>query len=161
MAKSSKKDSQKKTGFSVEAIESTSLMQFLVDDMEEVLQTSITDGANHMPSIDMFSTDDYIYIDMNIPGVREEDLEIIFFKNTIKATAIKYECFDEKELNYICMERSFGKIQRIIEIPFPVNSSKIKAQYNHGVLTVTLPRVEEKRGLPITIKVETGNNNKL
>ncbi len=151
MAKSSKKDP--KDSSCEGGSKKSSLMQFLVSDMEAVLHTSLTEGANHAPPVDVFSTDDYLYIDMNIPGVREEEIEVVFFKNTIKITAIKYDCFEEEGLNYICMERSFGKICRIIEIPFPVNTTKITAEYKHGVLTITLPRVAEKRGLPIVIKV--------
>lgn len=150
MAKSSKKD----TKGSKEAPEEKSLMQFLVHDMESVLHQSLTDPSNHIPHVDMFSSNDNIYIDMNIPGIEEKELEVVFFKNTIKVTALKYECFDQKDLNYICMERSFGKIQRVIEIPYPVNTTKIEANYNHGILTITLPRVEEKRGRPINIQVK-------
>lgn len=155
MAKSSKKGT-KDSG--ERATEKSSLMQFLISDMEELLQRSITDRSNHTPPVDVFSTDDFLYIDMNLPGVKEDEIEVIFFKGTIKVTAIKYECFDEENLNYICMERSFGKIGRIIEIPFPVNTSKINAEYNHGVLTITLPRVSEKRGMPINIPVGVTDN---
>jgi len=130
-----------------------SLMQFLVDDMEHVLQTSLTDPSNHIPYVDVFSTDDYFYIDMAVPGVNEEDIEVVFFKNSIKVSATKHQCGAQEELNYICMERSFGKIYRVVEIPFPINTTKIEAHYDHGVLSISMPRVEEKRGRPIKIDI--------
>lgn len=152
MAKSSKKDTKGK-GLKG-ASEEKNIMQFLVHDMEDILHQSLTDPSNYIPHVDMFSSKENIYIDMSIPGIEEKELEVIFFKNTIKITATKYECFDDENLNYICMERSFGKIQRVIEIPYPVNTTKIEASYNHGILNVTLPRVEEKRGLPIQVPVK-------
>ncbi len=53
------------------------------------------------------------------------------------------------------MERSFGRALRTVEIPVPVNTNKIKALYRNGILRITMPRIEEKRGQPKKIDVET------
>ncbi|MCK5237313.1 MAG: Hsp20/alpha crystallin family protein, partial [Deltaproteobacteria bacterium] len=94
-------------------------------------------------------------IRVELPGVRAEDIEISILRNNLNIKAHKYECFEDNTTNYICMERSFGHIFRAVEVPVPVNTSEIKALYSKGILQITLPRIEEKRGQPKKIKVET------
>jgi len=68
---------------------------------------------------------------------------------------LKYECFEEDKVNFVCMERSFGRLFRVIDIPCPVDASRIKAVYLNGLLTITMSKIEEKRGTPKKITVES------
>ncbi len=112
-------------------------------------------AITHTPVIDMFSTSDAIIIEVEMPGVRREEIDVSILQNTLTVRGIKYECFDEKKVNFACMERSFGKFFRTIDMPFPVDTGKIKSVYKNGLLTITLKKIEEKRGTPKKIIVDS------
>lgn len=109
----------------------------------------------HIPNIDMFSTAEVLTIEVELPGVRKEDMELALVKNTLRLTALKFECFENNKVNYVCMERNFGRLYRTLDLPFPVDTSKIKAVYKDGVLTVTIPRVEDKRSRARSVAIES------
>jgi HSP20 family protein len=154
MAKISKKPSSPK-----EDLASDEMVQFIMEsmmeDMEDCMRLRGPEPINHIPHADIFSTEEELTVEVELPGVRREDIDISLFKNTLNIKAHKYECFEEDRVNYVCMERSFGRVFRTVELPMPVNSSKIKAFYRNGILTIVMPMVEEKRGKPKHIDVES------
>jgi HSP20 family protein len=130
------------------------IFQYLYEEAEKVVShNDVT--VNHTPAVDMFSTSDSIIIEVELPGVRQSEVDISLVRNTLTIQGFKYECFDEKKINFVCMERSFGRIFRVIDIPSPVNTTKIKAVFSDGVLTITVPKIEEKRSIPKKIIIES------
>ncbi|MEK7829393.1 MAG: Hsp20/alpha crystallin family protein [Deltaproteobacteria bacterium] len=112
-------------------------------------------AISHTPVVDILSTSDSIIIEIELPGVRPGEIDVSILRNEVTISALKYECFDEKKINFVCMERSFGKFFRVIDIPSPVDTTRIKAAFRDGLLTITLPRIEEKRGVPKKISIES------
>ncbi len=108
-----------------------------------------------IPDMDMYSTKDELFIEVEMPGVKKEDINLYLHKNTIKLSALKAEATEDNKTNYVCLERVFGKLFRSIEIPFPVNTSKVKATYKNGVLTIVIPRVEDKRSYKRNVPIES------
>ncbi len=108
-----------------------------------------------IPDIDMYSTPYELTIEVEMPGVLKENIELYLHKNTIKLTALKAETIELNKINYVCMERVFGRLYRSIEIPFPVNTSKVKAVFKNGLLTIVIPRVEDKRSEKRSVLIET------
>jgi HSP20 family protein len=152
MAKISKKGSPLAT-----TSDSANLLQFLVDDMDEMLTLPNAETVNHIPPADMFSTSDSFIIELEMPGVRQEDIELTIFNNVLTVRGVKYECFRDPKVNYVCMERIFGKLFRNIKLPCPVNPSQIKAVFKSGLLTLQLPKVVEKRGEKKRIPIESSS----
>lgn len=109
----------------------------------------------HIPNVDMFTTPADLVIEVELPGVRKEDIDITLCKDTLTIKALKFECFEEDKINYVCMERSFGRLFRTIELPFPVDTARIKANYDNGILIVTIPRVEDKRNMTKKIPIHS------
>jgi HSP20 family protein len=150
MAKISKKSSSLPA-----SSDSADLLHFLVDDMDEMLTLPNVETVNHIPPADMFSTSEAFIIELEMPGVRQEDIELTIFNNVLTVRGIKYECFKDPKVNYVCMERAFGKLFRNIPLPCPVNPAQIKAVFKSGLLTLQLPRVAEKRGEKKSIPIES------
>ncbi len=146
----------KKQIISFPAIEADSINQLLSDGIKEASELLRQEPITHVPNLDMFSGPAGIVIEVELPGVRRDDIEVTLCKNILSVKAIKFECFDEDRINYICMERSFGKIVRTVEMPFPVDSMRIKAQYKNGILTISVPRVQDKRSSVKKIIIEEG-----
>jgi HSP20 family protein len=61
---------------------------------------------------------------------------------------------EDKKVNYICIERSFGRFRRLISVPNAADTTKIRAKYEEGVLTVTIPKVKEQRRKSRKIEIE-------
>ncbi|HAG51501.1 MAG TPA: hypothetical protein DCL42_09230, partial [Deltaproteobacteria bacterium] len=131
--------------------------QYVFEESEKIVlprDVSIT----HTPVVDMFSTAGAVIVEVELPGVRQEEVEISILQNTLTIRGVKYECFEEKKINFVCMERSFGRVFRVIDIPYTVDTSRIKAAYKNGLLTIELPKVAEKRGVPKKVNVESSES---
>lgn len=139
MAKISKKPPQTPV-----KTEINSLSQFVIEALEDpgVIQH---EPITHIPNVDMFSTPTEVVIEVELPGVRKEDINVSQVKNSITIKAFKVECYEDEKINYVCMERVFGRFFRTIEIPCPVDTVKVKAVLKDGILTLCIPRIADKR----------------
>jgi HSP20 family protein len=111
------------------------------------------DGGNFSVPADVIETKDNIVVKMSAPGVKPEDVEISVVGDTL---AIQGELKSEEQFeegSYIRKERRFGSFQRTFSLPASVASDKAKAEFENGVLTLTLPKAEEAK--PKSIKVTT------
>lgn len=150
MAKISKKPPRALPG-----VEIDNISQFIFDGVDDAASILQAEPITHIPNLDMFSRSTDLIIEVEMPGVRKEDIEVSLYKNNITIRALKFECFEEDKVNYVCMERSFGRIFRAIEIPFPVDTVRIKAGYKNGILTITIPKVEDKRSSTKRVPIES------
>lgn len=134
--------------------DSNGLLNHLKKEMEDFFLPKQTYSSENIPSVDMFSTDEGLTIEIELPGLTLKDIELSTLKNTIIVKARKEETEEEKEdLNFICLERSPSGLFRVIELPFPVHSGKSNATYSRGILTINLPKITDKRGAPKIIPI--------
>jgi HSP20 family protein len=92
-------------------------------------------------------------VKVEVPGVTKDDVKITVQNDVL---TIKGEKKDEKEskgANYHRVERSFGSFQRSFVLPATVQSAKVDAKYNNGILVITLPKAEEAKPKEIEIHV--------
>jgi HSP20 family protein len=52
------------------------------------------------------------------------------------------------------MERNFGGFRRVVELPSAVDTNNIQASFKHGILVITLPKIEDRRGQCIKVEIE-------
>ena len=148
MAKISKKGTQ--TPIRIE-----NLNQFLFECLGDEGSLLTPEPMTHVPPLDLFATPADLVIEIELPGVQKEDIDITLYKNTLTIRAMKLECVEEDKINYVCMERSFGRLFRAVELPHPVDTARIKATYGNGVLTIVMPRVEDKRSNKQKVSIES------
>jgi HSP20 family protein len=109
------------------------------------------DGGGLSVPADVIETQDNIVVKVSAPGVKPEDIDISVVGDTL---AIKGETKSEEQFeegSYIRKERRFGSFQRTFSLPASVASDRAKAEFENGVLTLTLPKAEEAK--PKSIKV--------
>ncbi len=95
---------------------------------------------------DLSETDDAIEITAELPGIDEKDVELVLSENVLTMKGEKRAETEEKEKDYYLSERRYGSFQRSMRLPDTVDPNKIKATFDKGVLTVTMPkRTEAKR----------------
>lgn len=105
-------------------------------------------------AVDMYETEDAVVVKSAIPGVKPEDIDINVTGDvlTIKGeTKVEEEV---KEENYIRRERRYGAFSRSIAIPASVVPDKAEAEFEDGVLTLTLPKAEEVKPKAIKVKAK-------
>lgn len=112
------------------------------------------DGGSFSVPADVIETKDNIVVKMSAPGVKPEDIDISVVGETL---AIKGEMKSEEQFeegSYIRKERRFGSFQRVFSLPTSVASEKAKAEFENGVLTLTLPKAEEAKPKSIRITLK-------
>ena len=107
-----------------------------------------------VPSVDVAETDDEIVVTVELPGVKQDDVDITVTDDILILKGKKEEEKEIKKENYHRVERSYGSFQRSISLPTAVRADKAKATYNNGVLNVTVPKTEEAKPKQIKISVE-------
>jgi len=106
-----------------------------------------------VPAVDIFETDSHdLVVRAELPGMSREDIEVSVENSTLVLKGERKLDAEVKEENYRRIERSYGTFQRSFTLPNTVDTSKVAADFKHGVLTVKLPFREEAR--PRTINVE-------
>jgi len=104
-------------------------------------------------ALDVAEKDDNFLVKASLPGIDPEDLNVTLEDNvlTVQGEVKKDETIEEE--SYHIRERRFGSFSRSLRFPVPVNAAKIEAEYENGVLTLTVPKAEEVKPKRIEIKV--------
>ncbi len=100
--------------------------------------------------IDVYTTDNDLVITFAAPGISPENVEVTFEGDVLTIKGELPAPLDNVE--YVVRERAYGSFERRLNVNVPVEADKIEATYEHGMLTITLPKVEEAK--PRTIKVK-------
>ena len=108
--------------------------------------------AAWLPLVDIFEEQDYIRLVAELPGVKPEEVKIFVEGNLLTIKGTKEQVAEEKAEKIHRYERTYGAFERTFTLPVSVQPDKIKAAYENGVLTVTLPKVEAAK--PHLIKIE-------
>jgi len=103
------------------------------------------------PSVDIYENKDQIVLEAELPGMKQEDFDLSIENNVITLRGErKFEKTDETD-NYHRVERSYGAFTRSFTLPQTVSAEGATAEYNDGVLRVTLPKREETKSRRIQV----------
>jgi HSP20 family protein len=107
-----------------------------------------------MPALDMYQTDDDVVVKVAVPGIKPEDVQISVTGDLL---TVRGEVKDEtgsQEKAYHIREQRWGSFERSVTLPTAVRSDKAQAEFENGVLTVTLPKAEDVKPRTITVKAK-------
>ena len=129
---------------------------------EEARESSdlLTAEKFYQPALDIYETRDSIRIEIELPGVSASEIELYSIGDTIYLKANKYDPepigsrSGSGRLNFVCMERKFGRFRRKVELPTPGNTQAAEAVYRDGVLRVDVPKVPDRRGKRVNIRIK-------
>ncbi len=103
------------------------------------------------PSVDIYETENEVVVAAEAPGIDEKDLEIKIENNTLTLAGERKFEKETKEDNYHRIERAYGKFSRSFTLPPYIDQEDIKAEYDNGVLKVSMPKKPELK--PRKVKV--------
>ena len=105
------------------------------------------------PAIDVFEDKENVTIKAELAGMKKEDIEVTLHDGTLSIAGERKTEKKVEEAGLYRSERFFGRFQRAVALPSPVDGSKVKAEYKDGILTVTLPKTDEAKPKQIDVSV--------
>lgn len=112
-----------------------------------------TDAASYVPAVDLHESDEAYTLVADLPGMKKENIDVRVHDDvvTIKGER-KHEDWSQDK-GWRRIERSYGAFQRSFRLPDGIDAGNVDAKFEHGVLSVTLPKPEQAKPRQIEVKV--------
>ena len=107
-------------------------------------------------SMDVVQRSDEIIVKASIPGVKHEAIDLAVEDDVLTLRTERKPDFEDDKSTYLVQERPTGSFYRALRLPETVDANKIQSTYENGVLTINLPKAEEKKKKQIKIQVGGG-----
>jgi HSP20 family protein len=111
-------------------------------------------NSSFAPAVDVYEDEHTVTLKIEVPGIDEKDIDVRLENNTLTVHGERKIEKEEKEENYRRVERHYGSFTRTFTLPTTVDSEKVSATYDKGVLKIALPKKAEAK--PKQIKVNIG-----
>jgi HSP20 family protein len=118
-------------------------------------ETDAITTAAFVPAVDIYEDEHKIVLKLEVPGMKQEELDIRLENNVLAVRGERKFEKEEKEENFHRIERRYGSFYRSFTVPNTVNTENIKADYEAGVLRIALEKRAEAK--PKQIKVQVGS----
>jgi HSP20 family protein len=110
--------------------------------------------APSYPALDLWQDEDNLYVEAELPGMKLGDLEIYVSGDNQLAIKGSRDVPEYQKASWHRRERTYGEFARAVNLPCPVDGDNVHASLKHGVLTITLPKVEATKPRRIEVKAE-------
>ncbi len=132
-------------------------MNRLFDDFLVAGLPSLSAGsAMSAPRLDVRESGNELCVCADLPGVKPEDVELRLDGNLLTLRGEKAHEAEEKKEDYYLMERSYGRFQRSLQLPYAPDPSQVRAEFDNGVLTIHVPKeAQQERSQRIEIQAHT------
>ena len=120
------------------------------DLMPETRTKTVRREYDLYPSVDISENKDGYRLSFEIPGIAKDDVKIWIEKDMLMASGEKKHDLNKNEVRHLG-ERRFGKFERSFWLPEDGDREKVKAEFENGLLTVTVPKAAESK--PREIKI--------
>ncbi len=108
-------------------------------------------SSSWTPAVDIYETEHEIVLSAEIPGIDEKDIEIKLEDNTLTLKGERKFEKETQEENFHRIERAYGSFFRSFSLPQYIDQEKIKAEHEHGVLKLVLPKKSDSKPRTVTI----------
>ncbi len=115
---------------------------------------SETMKANLLPRLNISETDNKYFIEAELPGVKQNDLELKLDNNILVIKGKTEESKESKERNYFIRERYYGSFQRSLTLPNNINENDITANFKDGILNIEITKKLENSTKNIEVKAQ-------
>ncbi|GGK60060.1 Hsp20/alpha crystallin family protein [Rufibacter glacialis] len=101
-------------------------------------------GQGFTPAVDLWETESSYEVELVLPGVTKENITVEFEEGVLRVSGERAFKKENQQLKYHRVENLYGKFRRSFQLPEHVDAAAIQAQFENGVLHVSVPKVEEK-----------------
>ena|SRR5579863_9716432 len=123
---------------------------------DEALTTS-----TFAPAVDVYEDEHQVNLKIEVPGIDEKDIDVRIENNTLTVHGERKFEKEEKEENFRRVERQYGSFTRSFTLPTTVDAEQVKANYDKGILKITLPKKAEAKPKQIKVNVGSGSEKTL
>lgn len=109
-------------------------------------------GGWQIPAVDLYQTDDEVVVKAALPGLKADDVQIAITGDMLSLKGEFKQEDEVKEKAYHLREQRYGSFERTFTLPTAVVADKARAEFENGILTITLPKAEEVKPKMITVK---------
>jgi len=117
-------------------------------------EEALTTTTNFAPPVDIYEDEHNITLKMEVPGIDEKDIDVRIENTTLTVHGERKFEKEEKEENFRRVERQYGSFTRSFTLPSSVDTGQVSANYDKGVLKISLAKKAEAK--PQQIKVNVG-----
>jgi HSP20 family protein len=108
-------------------------------------------ASNWAPAVDIYETGNELVLTAEVPGIDEKDIEIKIEDDTLTLKGERKFEKETKEENFHRIERSYGSFFRAFALPNSIDTDRIQAEFENGVLKIVMPKRQELK--PKTVKI--------
>ena len=109
-----------------------------------------------VPAMDLTEAEDHFVLKADLPGLNDDDVSIEVQDDTLTISGERRAEHVQREKGWHRIERSFGRFSRALALPDGINADAVTAEFDRGVLTVRIPKPEERQPRKISIGVGNG-----
>ena len=140
-------------------------MTFVFNPIRDIIRTSdlqkdfdtlfngIRQERTWIPSVEINEKEDAFTVEVDLPGLTKDDVKIAVESNVLTITGTRKSKTGEQPKMYRHNERDFGSFKRSFNLSSMINTTKIDAAYENGVLTLTLPKAESAKPREVEIRI--------
>lgn len=104
---------------------------------------------------DVYETPENVIIETAVPGIKPEEIKVSITEDTLTISGELKQQEVEEGREYHQKEMHYGLFSESVELPVAVQADKVEAHFNHGMLKITLPKVEEVKPKQIEVKIQS------
>jgi HSP20 family protein len=125
----------------------------IFDHMDKCNNGHLNESKGNIPSVNIIENDDDFLIELSVPGLKKDDFNIKLDNQLLTISREIEEKKEEKNDKYTRREFVYGNFSRSFTLPKSINFDDISADYDEGILKVSLPKKEEEAKLSREIKI--------
>ncbi len=115
---------------------------------------STEEGASRRdwsPPVDVYETDTEVVVKAELPGIKKEDIAVTATEQSLTLAGESQEESEVTAEGFVRRERCWGRFERTVELPVPVQSDQAGAKFEDGVLEVRMPKAQqgERKTIPV------------
>jgi len=106
-----------------------------------------------VPWVDILETKDTLVIEIELPGVRLDDIALLLHSNRFEIKGVKKDTPPRENVNFYRLEREYGPFRRVVFLPVSCVTEDARAVLENGILTLTLRKYRKKKNDEIVLKI--------
>ena len=115
---------------------------------------NLRDGGWSAPAVDMYQTDDEVVVKVALPGFKADEVQINVTGDVLSLRGELKREQEEKDKAWHIREHRWSSFERSVALPTQVTADRANADFENGILTITLPKAEEVKPKTISVKAK-------
>ena len=139
-------------------------MDALQRDMNRMFEALASDDRSSMrqsflPLAEMEQTEDAIHLKVEVPGMNVDDLDVQVTREAVMITGDRKTNFKSEKNGMTRSEFRYGKFSRTIPMPMPIDNTRVQGDYQDGILTLELPKLQKEETKVTRVNLGSNKNN--